>query len=169
MEMNKLQQQTTNGEYIFTNIPVGSYVVVAYYDAEKYGCGDYHTRNVAEDLNNDFIETEYEGKIVGATNNIIVQNTSVSAIDLSLIPRNTFDMALEKNVTSVSVTTSNGKEANYKYNNEVAKVEISNEKGIKYYFVIEYTLTVKNVGYIDGYAKSCNRLYSKRNDICSRR
>lgn len=143
-----------NGKYIFTDIPVGSYVVVAYYDADKYGCGDYQNRSVAEDLNNDFIETEYEGTTVGATNNILVQNSNVSAIDISLIPRNTFDMALEKTVTSVSVSSSNGKEASYNFNNELAKVEISNEKGIKYYFVIEYTLTVKNVGYIDGYAKS---------------
>jgi hypothetical protein len=143
-----------NGEYIFTDIPVGSYVVIAYYDSDKYGCGDYHNRNVAEDLNNDFIETEYEGEIVGATNNILVQNGNITAIDISLIPRNTFDMALEKNITNIYVSSSNGKEANYKYNNEVAKVEISNEKGIKYYFTIEYTLTIKNVGYIDGYAKS---------------
>lgn len=151
------EQVTTtnyNGEYIFSDVPVGSYVVVAYYDSDKYGCGDYQNRNVAEDLNNDFIETEYEGKIIGATNNIIVQNTNISAIDISLIPRNTFDMALEKSVANVSVSTSNGKESNYNFNNELAKIEISNEKGIKYYFVIEYTLTVKNVGYIDGYAKS---------------
>jgi len=150
----QLTTTNNNGEYIFTDIPVGSYVVVAYYDADKYGCGDYQNRSVAEDLNNDFIETEYEGKIVGATNNIIVQNSNISAIDISLIPRNTFDMALEKSVTSVSVSSSNGKEANYNFNNELAKVEISNEKGVKYYFVIEYTLTLKNVGYIDGYAKS---------------
>lgn len=150
----KTTTTNTNGEYSFNNIPIGSYIVIAYYDSEKYGCGYYQNRNVAEDLNNDFIETEYEGTIVGTTDNIIIQNTSIYAIDLSLIPRNTFDMALDKNVTSVSITASNGKEANYKYNNEMAKVEISNEKNVKYYFVIEYTLTVKNVGYIDGYVKS---------------
>ncbi len=150
----KITVTNSNGEYVFTNIPVGSYVVVAYYDSEKFGCGDYQNRSVAEDLNNDFIETTYEGAIVGATNNIIVENTSVSAIDISLIPRNTFDMALEKNVTNVAVSTSNGKEANYTFNSELAKVEISNEKDVKYYFTIEYTLTVKNIGYIDGYAKT---------------
>ncbi len=143
-----------NGEYIFTNIPIGSYVVIAYYDSEKYGCGDYRNRNVADDLNNDFIETVFENETVGATDNILVQNSNIYAIDISLIPRNTFDMALEKNVTSVSVSTSNGKNANYNYNSDIAKVEISNEKGIKYYLVVEYSLVVKNVGYVDGYAKS---------------
>lgn len=150
----KTTATNNNGTYSFSNIPVGSYVVVAYYDSEKYGCGDYQSRDVAEDLNNDFIETTFEGKVVGATDNIIIQNTSMSAIDISLIPRDTFDMALDKTVTSVSVSTSTGKEANYKFNNELAKVEISNEKGVRYYFTIEYTLTVKNVGYIDGYAKT---------------
>ncbi len=91
---------------------------------------------------------------MGTTNNILVQNGNITAIDISLIPRNTFDMALEKNVTNVAVSTSNGKEANYNYNSNIAKVEISNEKGVRYYFTIEYTLTVKNIGYIDGYAKS---------------
>ena len=150
----KTTTTNTNGEYSFTNIPIGSYIVIAYYDSEKYGCGYYQNRSVAEDLNNDFIEAEYEGTIVGTTDNILIQNTSAYAIDLSLIPRNTFDMALDKNVTSISITASNGKEASYKYNNEMAKVEISNEKDVKYYFVIEYTLTVKNVGYINGYVKS---------------
>ena len=150
----KTTATSNNGEYIFTNIPVGSYVVIAYYDSDKYGCGDYHNRNVSEDLNNDFIEREFEGTIVGTTNNILVQNGNITAIDISLIPRNTFDMALEKNVTNVAVSTSNGKEANYNYNSNIAKVEISNEKGVRYYFTIEYTLTVKNIGYIDGYAKS---------------
>ena len=73
------------------------------------------------------------------------------------IPREYTDAAEiieRKNGTKVSVTTSKGKEANYNFNSELAKVEISNEKDIKYYFVIEYTLTAKNVGYIDGYVKS---------------
>ena len=150
----KITTTNSNGEYVFTDIPVGSYVVIAYYDSEKYGCGDYQNRSVAEDLNNDFIEVTYEGAVVGATNNIIIENTTASAIDISLIPRNTFDMALDKNVTNVAVSASNGKEANYNFNSELAKVEISNEKDVKYYFTIEYTLTVKNIGYIDGYAKT---------------
>ena len=150
----KIAWTSYDGTYSFTNIPVGSYVVVAYYDAEKYGCGDYQNKNVADDLNNDFVETKFEGETVGATTNIIVQNTNIYAIDISLIPRDTFDMELEKKVSNISVKASNGKEANYTYNSDLAKVEISNEKGVTYYLVIEYTLTVKNVGYIDGYAKS---------------
>ena len=101
----KTTATNNNGEYSFTNIPVGSYVVVAYYDSDKYGCGDYQSRDAAEDLNNDFIETTYEGRTVGATDNIIIQNTSIYAIDISLIPRDTFDMALDKTVASVSVAT----------------------------------------------------------------
>lgn len=150
----KITTTDNNGEYIFNNIPVGSYVVVAYYDSEKYGCGDYKNRNVADDLNNDFMEIDFEGHTVGATDNIIIQNTNAYAIDISLIPRDTFDMAIEKKVSSVLVKTSTGKEANYKFNSELAKIEISNEKGVEYYLTIEYSLIVKNIGYIDGYAKS---------------
>lgn len=150
----KITTTSNNGEYNFTNIPVGSYVVVAYYDSEKYGCGDYQSRDAAEDMNNDFVETTFEGRIVGATDNIIIQNTSVYAIDISLIPRDTFDMAVDKKIASISVTTSTGKKANYKFDSELAKVEISNEKGVIYYLTIEYVLSVKNVGYIDGYVKN---------------
>jgi hypothetical protein len=150
----KITTTSNNGEYNFTNIPVGSYVVVAYYDSDKYGCGDYQSRDAAEDMNNDFVETTFEGRIVGATDNIIIQNTSVYAIDISLIPRDTFDMAVDKKIASISVTTSTGKKANYKFDSELAKVEISNEKGVIYYLTIEYVLSVKNVGYIDGYVKN---------------
>ena len=144
----KTTATNNNGEYSFTNIPVGSYVVVAYYDSDKYGCGDYQSRDAAEDLNNDFIETTYEGRTVGATDNIIIQNTSIYAIDISLIPRDTFDMALDKTVASVSVATSNGKSAKF-YN----RIYIDCKECWIYCWL----------------CKNYNRLYSKRNDFRSRR
>jgi len=150
-----IEKTTTSedGEYKFKNIKNGKYNVVFYYDSSKYGITEYKKQGVKEDVNSDVISTTENNKLIAISDVIIIENGSKSNIDMGLIEATVFDLALEKRIAKVIVQ--NNKETNtYKFDNtDLAKVDINGKylNGSK--IVVEYAITIKNEGEIEGYAK----------------
>lgn len=142
-----------DGEYKFSNLENGTYIVMFYYDNTKYAIAEYKKPNITEDRNSDVITTNENNKIVATTDVITIGNGSKSNIDMGLIEAATFDLALSKTISKVTVQT-NENTKTYDFNNtNLAKVDINAKYLSGATVIVEYTFTVKNEGELEGYAK----------------
>ena len=153
----KTMSTTFDGTYSFANVPNGNYLVIFEYDTIKYGVTTYHKDNVGANLNSDVIAApiEQDGKIknVAVTDIININNGSVSGIDIGLMLADSFDLELEKTISKITVQTSNGTTTNTFNNQKLAKAEIASKYVSGATVLVEYNITVKNIGDITGYAK----------------
>ena len=147
-----VQTATTdaNGDYTFTNLKAGKYIVAFKYDDTIYNLTDYQKDGVSGSVNSDVI-----GKSGTAiTDTIEITDTSVGNINMGLVTKETFDLKLDKYVSRVVVQTASGtKEYTQKDETTLAKVEIKAKelKGAK--VMMEYEIVVTNEGKTAGYAK----------------
>lgn len=142
-----------DGEYQFSNLENGTYIIMFYYDNSKYTLAEYKKQNVAEDKNSDVIATTENDKNVATTDVITIENGSKSNIDMGLVEATTFDLALTKSISKVTVQTKECTKS-YDFNNtDLAKVDINGKYLSGATVIIEYTFTIKNEGEIEGYAK----------------
>ena len=151
----QIEKTATNqdGEYKFSNLDNGTYIAIFSYDSSKYGLTEYRKQGVAEDKNSDVINSQENGTTVGTTDVITIENGSKSNIDMGLIKATSFDLALTKTISKVTVQNKGGTKA-YDFNNtDLAKVDINAKYLNGSTVLVEYTFTVKNEGEIEGYAK----------------
>ena len=142
-----------DGEYQFSNLENGTYIVMFYYDNSKYALAEYKKQNVAEDKNSDVIATTENDKTVATTDVITIENGSKSNIDMGLVEATTFDLALTKAISKVTVQTKNSTKSYDFDNTDLAKVDINAKYLSGATVIVEYTFTVKNEGELEGYAK----------------
>lgn len=140
------------GTYTFENLSKGKYYVGFYYNTKKYGLTEYKKNNVGDNVNSDAYASEYEGKTIGLTDTITVNQTSISNVDLGLVDATVFDLSLSKKISKITVQ--NSKETKkYNFNTSIAKVDIPAKYLSNSKVYIEYKITVKNEGEVAGYAK----------------
>lgn len=147
-----VQEASTNanGEYTFTNLKAGKYIVAFKYDNTVYNLTDYQKDGVSGSVNSDVIGKE--GTAI--TDTIEIKDTSIGNINMGLVTKETFDLKLDKYVSKIVVQTASGtKEYTQKPETTLAKVEIRAKelKGAK--VMMEYEIAVTNEGKTAGYAK----------------
>ena len=157
---NNKQIITTNqnGEYTFSDIEKGNYIVLFEYDTNKYKLTSYKNNNASESTNSDAINktVNIDGteKEVGITDIINISNQNVVHMDMGLIENGTYDLRLDKYITNVKVAYDSQTE-NYDYDNsKLAKVEIPAKKVDNAKITIEYKIEVKNEGDVDAIVES---------------
>ena len=144
----------SDGEYVFSEIDNGTYSVIFYYDASRFGLTDYKKNGISDDKNSDAVAAKENGINIAATDVIKINNGSISHIDIGLTNAEVFDLSLTKTVTKITVQNSNETKV-FEYDKEpLAKVDIRTKDMIGSKVVIEYNMTVKNEGQVEGYAKS---------------
>ena len=144
----------SDGEYVFSEIDNGTYSVIFYYDASRFGLTDYKKNGISDDKNSDAVAAKENGINIAATDVIKINNGSVSHIDIGLTNAEVFDLSLTKTVTKITVQNSNETKV-FEYDKEpLAKVDIRTKDMIGSKVVIEYNMTIKNEGQVEGYAKS---------------
>lgn len=146
-----------NGQYQFTNLVSGTYLVVAEYDTVNYTVTSYKTNDIAETENSDFFEAKLEDqngiKNVAATDKINIGNSNMYNVDLGLKEREQFDLKLDKLVKKVTVTNTKLDPKTYEYNKNFAAVSLLNTYVEYTTVLIEYSINVTNEGKVPGYAK----------------
>ncbi len=148
-KMIKAVTSDGNGQYEFNVLENGKYTVIFLYDGEKYTTTHYKKQEFSEDINSDAIEVEV-GKAI--TTDMELENSNLTNIDLGLKIKDTFDLAIGKYITKVSVKTDkNEKEYNFK-NEKLAKVEIRAKEIDTAIVNFEYKIIVENVGLTEGRA-----------------
>ncbi len=153
----KITTTSDNGKYEFANLPNGEYIVAFIYDAGIYTLTTYHKEGVEDGYNSDAIAMnitfENETHNGAATDNIRVAGDNVRDIDIGLVRTDKFDLRLDKYITKISVTSSEGNRT-YNYNNaNFTKIELPAKAINGATVVVEYKIVVKNEGGVAGYAK----------------
>lgn len=156
-ENNNVFETTTNsdGEYKFTDVEKGNYIVLFEYDNSQYSLSAYKATNVNESVNSDVIEKEanIDGNIskVAVSDILKIEKTNIEYINIGVVPNQKFDFSLDKTITKVSMTY-NGKNSEKVYQNtKLAKIEIPAKQITGTTIVVEYNIEVKNEGEIAGY------------------
>ena len=144
------------GIYLFENIPSGKYMVVFMYDTSKYSATLYQNEKADEYTNSDAVDKKIKlnGKetVVAITDIITLTDKNKYNIDLGLVDNPKFDLSLSMKISKVTVQSKEGTKA-YDYDTTLAKVEFPEKTLNGSTIVVEYTITVKNEGMVEGYVK----------------
>lgn len=144
-----------NGKYEFNNVEKGKYLVVFKYDSNNYSLATYKKSGVSEQNNSDVIDKELklenDLENVAVTDILNIESKSINNINIGLVPKQKFDLSLNKSITKVTVEY-NDTQKEITYNeSKLAKVEISSKKIANTTIIVEYQLEVKNEGDVDAY------------------
>ena len=144
-----------NGEYIFTRMNEGQYIVIFEYDMSNYEPTTYMKEGVSDSLNSKAvvktITINGEEKTCAVTDTIELKE-NVYNINIGLKENLAFDLELDKYVTKVSVQNSKGTKS-YDYNGQdktFVQVQIPRKQVDGTLVVVEYTIKAKNTGRLAG-------------------
>lgn len=154
---NAVQTVMTNekGEYTFSEIPIGKYIVIFEYDTNNYKITTYQKTAISEKANSDVINKDVNingtQKLVGITDTLVLQSKNLENIDMGLVKNGKFDFKIDKYVSKITVSNSKGTKE-YTYNNsKLAKVEIDRKQIENTTINVEYSIVITNDGELDGY------------------
>lgn len=154
---NKVQETNENGEYVFANIQPGKYMVIYLYDAGNYGLTAYQKEGVLDTVNSDAIamKINLQGEITNAavTNTIELKDSNIRNIDIGLVVSPKFDLKLEKVISKITVTDSNGTKENEYKDLNLVKLDLNSKTINSTSIIVEYKIKVINEGGVAGYAK----------------
>ncbi len=153
------ETKTSNkGEYTFSNLLPGSYMVVFEYDSAYYDITEYNKTGITEDLTSKAIQVKInkDGKLktAGVTNTITISDFSIANINIGLVEKLKFDLSLTKELSTVSIVNDSGVKT-YTFNNsKLGKIDIPAKYLNSTMATIEYKITIKNEGAVPGTAKT---------------
>ena len=158
-EEGKILKETKTdiiGEYYFDNLKSGNYFVIFLYDYNNYELTTYQAKDVETQYNSDVVQTDikFNGEMIkGAITNVIgLKDRSELNIDIGLITKPEFDLALTKTIEEVYVKSSSN-EKYYEYNNaSFAKLDIKAKEINNSSVIIKYNITITNEGDLAGQA-----------------
>ena len=151
---NAETKTNAEGEYTFTKINEGEYIVLFEYDTTKYELTTYKKTGVQESQNSNVvlktIKINGQEKVCAVTDTIRVTD-SVSNINIGLREILIYDMELETYISRIVVQNDSGTKA-YDYKDSTfQKIEIHKKQLSDSIVILEYTIKVKNTGEIPGY------------------
>ncbi len=156
----KAKETTTleNGTYEFDNLVQGEYIVVFYHDSNVYGLTEYAKSGVDTNINSDVILTKImdngEEKTAAVTNTIVIEDKSISNIDIGLVTNKQADLKLDKYVSIITVQSNDGVRTYTYTDTTLAKVEISAKRMAGSVVIVEYVMVVTNEGNMPMYARN---------------
>ncbi len=153
----KETKTSSKGEYTFSNLLPGSYIVIFEYDSSLYNITEYNKSGVTEDLSSKAIQTNVNRdgvtKIAGATNTITILDSSIANINIGLVENPKFDLSLKMELSKATIVNSSGTKE-YTFNNaKLGKIDIPGKYLSSTTATIEYKITIKNEGAVEGIAK----------------
>lgn len=155
---NKITTTTdTNGNYTFSNIPEGNYIVIFEFDTNTYTVTTYQKAGVETPLNSDAILStvtiDGQRKVVAITDTITI-NSNKENIDIGLMMNADFDLSLNKQITKITVSNSKGTEVTEYEDGETAKIDLVAKYMNTAKVIVNYKFTIKNEGDVIGYVDS---------------
>lgn len=156
-QKEKITTTTSSGEYTFSNLPDGKYLVIFVYNSAKYDLTQYQKEDVSQSINSDVINVKMdingEEKTVAISDTITVSGTNVRNIDIGLCESEKSDLKLDKYISSITLTYGNTVKTYDYENSKLAKVEIPANNLSDATVIIEYKIVVTNEGAIGNYVR----------------
>lgn len=143
-----------DGYYEFNNLEKGKYIVIAFYNKEIYEIGDYRAQDISENINSDFVKATLDDEEVAATDIVEINDSNVFDIDLGLTEKSIFNLDIEDTIDKITIENESEQNKIINVNNNNAKLELSKNDLNNATITIEYTIKIKNIGNMDGYAKT---------------
>lgn len=154
---DKKQETGSKGEYEFTNLLSGNYMVVFLYDTGNYGVTIYKQAGINDDKNSDTVQMNvvYEDtkRVAGVSDKLQVVNQNITNIDLGLVTATKFDLKLDKVISKITVSDAKGTNVHEYADEQVAKLDLNSKTANGSTIIIEYKIRVTNEGGLAGYAK----------------
>lgn len=154
---NQVTQVVSNvkGEYQFTKVEEGNYVIVFDYDTDLYNVTKYQVSTAKSNENSDAVSKNITinglTSVYGLTDVLTISGSSLRNIDIGLIDRNEFDLSLDKSIKSIKVVNkSETRTFDYEDIKNI-KLEIKSKDYKSTTLDITYKITVKNEGEVKGY------------------
>ena len=145
-----------NGEYTFSGLQNGSYLVIFKYDTVLYTTTTYRKEGVESSINSDAVATkiEQEGKRENGavTDTIQINGSNVANVDLGLVQAEKFSLQLDKSITKITVQNAQGTKTETFDKTKLAKYDIAAKYLAGTTVYVEYTLTITNNGDLAGFA-----------------
>lgn len=143
------------GNYVFTKVKPGNYLVIFQYDNIEFNVTEYQKTGINKENNSDVISRNItlQGRevTVAVTANIEVSNSNISNIDAGFIRADKFDLKLDKSVNKIIVQDSRGTTVTQFNKEKLAKVEIDAKRINGARIIIEYQIDITNEGELAGY------------------
>lgn len=147
----------SNGEYSFTEISKGAYIILFEYDTNLYDVTTYKKAGVPESQNSNVVSKNINiagEELLYALTDIIDVEKNVTNINAGLKIRQNFDMELNKYISKISIQNNKETRTIECNNSKFEKVEIAAKKINNTLVVIEYAIEIKNTGDVSGYIGS---------------
>ena len=153
----KITNTSSNGEYVFTNLEDGEYLVVFVYNTSRYELTQYKKAQISEIINSDFINVNMnidgKDKKVAISDTIKIQKENVRNVDIGLYESDKSDLRLDKYVSSITLTYGNTVKT-YDYEDaKIAKIEIPANEVSNATVIVEYKIVVTNEAAIANYVR----------------
>lgn len=146
-----------NGDYTLEKLPKGKYLVLFEYDTKQYGITTYQKQGVTESRNSNVISRnitiENDTKVYAVTDEITINDMSISNINIGLVLGDEFNLKLDKYITRVVEQNPKGTKV-YTFGKEkLAKIEVKSKNMNNSKVSIEYQIQITNEGEVDGYVR----------------
>lgn len=154
---SKIVEKTTTdnqGNYKFSNIDKGTYVVAFNYNTTAFSVTEYKTEDVEDELDSDVIQTTQNNNTTVKTEVLDLKNGKTESVNIGLVINKKFDMSINKGITKVTVNNEQGTNIYNFESTNMAKVEIDGEYLKGSLILVEYEIAVTNSGEVAGYAKT---------------
>ena len=144
-----------SGKYTFKNVANGKYAVMFEFDTERYAITTYQKNGVSDSQNSDAIMTDITvggtARHAGITDNLQVKDNALSNIDIGLVEGATFDLSLDKQIASITITNEKGTKTTEYNDQHLAKVDLVAKYMNNTDVIITYKFIIKNEGEVTGY------------------
>lgn len=142
-----------NGEYNFSDIESGNYLVIFKYNVDQYRLTTYQKSGVSEDINSDVVKvtkTIEDVETTCAQTNLLTVNSNLTNIDIGLITNKKFDFIVENYISKVTTATANETTEKTYNKSGLAKVEIKSKEINGAKVDVEYKIVITNAGELSG-------------------
>lgn len=136
-----------SGRYVFANLEKGKYYAKFNYDEDNYAISSKDSETILKNQSNVLnVNNNY------MTDNISINNRSISNVNLELSDDNIFDMNIDATVTKITIQNCAESTSFYQENPKLAKVDIDPKLVNGSKVLLEYKITVRNQGTVPGKA-----------------
>lgn len=144
-----------SGEYEFTNVKQGKYIVVFKYDTKNYRVTEYQKQGINEKENSDVVSNNItlngQKQQVAMTKTLELSTSNLSNIDAGFVQGEKFDLRLDKYISKIIIQDKTGTTVKQYDNTQLAKIELDGKKIAGTTVLVEYKLQITNEGEVGGY------------------